>query len=128
MYESIKELCLDLGYEDITDLEVTPEGEFEVFIDGIDIKDVIANINSDLYYSKMVRKVTLESITITEKQFINGQWNWVVITFRGNDLGVRCIASILSVPYYSEYGDYFNVSSREIANALRKEELMEIIE
>ena len=128
MYESLSELCLDLDYDDVTDLEITPEGEYELLIRNVSILDVLRKINESFYYKKLVRKRTPKSIAMVEKQFITGQWNWVLIRFEDSDLGVNCIASIASVPYYSELGDNINVESREIADALRREELIEIID
>lgn len=128
MYESLKELCFDLGYDEVTDLEVTPEGEYEVLIKDISIVDVMRRIREDYYYKKLIRRATFNSLVLMEKQFINGQWNYVMIRFNPDNFGVSVVASILAVPYFSEFGDNINVESRQIYDALRREELTEIID
>lgn len=129
IYESIKEFCLDLDYEvqilnGFTELS---NGEYEIMFTGVDMDNVRSRITENKYYDKQIVRRTPETISLVEKQYIDDRWVWALMYFEEVPAGVNMIYRVLSVPFFSEYGANINVESAQIANALRREELSDIV-
>ena len=128
IYELIRDCVLDLGYDiDVmSEISHVEDDMYEVLMDDVDILELMNNIRENSYYNKLVNDSGVDYITLIEKQYIEDKWVWVEYRFEEVDAGVNLIYSIISVPYISETGDYLNVESRDIADSLRREELVDL--
>lgn len=120
---------MDIGVspESLSDPDSFSDENFEVVIRDINFKTILDNINEDRYYNKLVKKVTADEIYLMEKLYIEGSWATALTIFSDSDLGVNVDMSIYSVDYFTEGGKNINVETLGIVDALRNQELSDIV-
>lgn len=128
IHDSILEMVMELGYDKdlISDLSQVDDEMYELLIHDENIRNLMERIRENDYYDKLVVESGVDYIVIMEKQYIEDRWVWAEMRFEEVDMGVNFIYSILSVPYVSESGVNLNVESKQIAEVLRREELVDL--
>lgn len=128
-YESLKELCLDLGFslDILSDLNEISDNEYEITFRDVKLNTLVNSVLDNNYYSKRVRNHTSESLILIEKLYIDEKWQYISFSFENSDFGVNCIISTLSVQYFSQTGGNVNINSPQIADSLRREELVDVV-
>ena len=120
-FRYLEDMLIELGvhYEEVVEVD-RDEVNISGTLRGAVIEALIDRIGENPYYKDRVVRLGPTHIEVLERVYIDGSWMFVLTKFEEGQGFTYFTQSILSVAYYNEDGDYFNLPSPSIKRDLEE--------